>query len=206
MPSEVELGDPGHTAVLCVECQRGVLGPGSVLPALREDSGPLVGTLERLLAGARAASVSVVHATYEGGLGCAPTGTAPLWRTLARRTEHFAPGHPDTEVLPELLGDGDLVLPRHHGLCPTKDSELMPVLRGRGVRTVVLTGVSVNVALMLAAGDLSHEGFTVVVPADAVGGTPADYVRQVLRNSLAMLATLTTVDDLLTHWATGRST
>jgi nicotinamidase-related amidase len=201
MAGDRDLGDPRHTAVVCVECQRGVLGPDSVLPVLRDDTGPLLAGLGRLLAGARASEATVVHATYEGGLGGSnPTGTAPLWRTLAPRTAHFAPGHPDTRVLPELLGEGDLVIPRHHGLCPTKGSELMPVLRGRGVRTVVLTGVSVNLALPLAAGDLVHEDFAVVIPTDAVGGTPPDYARLALRHTLAMLATLTSVDDLLAHW------
>ena len=37
-------------------------------------------------------------------------------------------------------------------------------------------------------------------PTDAVGGTPADYVPKALRHTLSMLATLTSVDDLLAHW------
>ncbi|MGC2377670.1 MAG: cysteine hydrolase, partial [Mycobacterium sp.] len=34
--------DPETTAVVCVECQNGVLGPESVLPALAADSAELV--------------------------------------------------------------------------------------------------------------------------------------------------------------------
>nr|WP_232292104.1 isochorismatase family protein [Frankia sp. QA3] len=64
-------------------------------------------------------------------------------------------------------------MPRRHGLSPTWRTELLPVLRCRGVRTIVLAGVSVNVALLLAAGETVQEGFGVVVPRDAVAGTPA---------------------------------
>lgn len=197
------LGAPERTAVLCVECQRGVLGPDSVLPVLRNDAAPLIGRLDRLLRAARSAKMPIVHATFEGHLGGRPTGTAPLWRTLDERTAGWAPGHPSTEVLPELSDPGDLVLPRHHGLWPTRGSELIPLLHGFGVHTVVLTGVSVNVALPLTAADLAQEGFGVLVPKDAVAGTPADYAEHALRHTMAMLARLTTVDALIEHWAAG---
>jgi nicotinamidase-related amidase len=99
------------------------------------------------------------------------------------------------------LAPTDLVLPRHHGLFPTLDSELLPVLKGLGVRTIVLTGVSLNLALPLTAGHLTQEGFHLIVPRDAVGGTPADYAKGVLDNTIAVLGRITTVDDLIGEWA-----
>jgi nicotinamidase-related amidase len=188
-------------AVVCVECQNGVLGPESVLPALAADSAGLIAALRRLLDGARDRGVRVVHATYEGTLGGDHTGTARLWRALGPATAGWAPGTTETQVVPELLGPTDLVLPRHHGLFPTMDSELLPVLKGLGVRTIVLTGVSLNLALPITAGHATQAGFKLVVPCDAVGGTPADYANQVLDNSIAVLGRLTTVDDLIAEWA-----
>jgi nicotinamidase-related amidase len=188
-------------AVLCVECQNGVLGPESVLPALAADSAGLIAALRRLLDGARDRGVRVVHATYEGTLGGDHPGTARLWRALGPATAGWAPGTTETQVVPELLGPADLVLPRHHGLFPTMDSELLPVLKGLGVRTIVLTGVSLNLALPITAGHATQAGFKLVVPRDAVGGTPADYANQVLDNSIAVLGRLTTVDDLIAEWA-----
>lgn len=187
-------------AVLCVECQNGVLGPSSVLPQLATDSAALVTNLRRLLDAARTAGVRVVHATFEGTLGGGHPGTARIWRTLGPLTESWAPGRPETQVVAELLDDSDLVLPRHHGLFPTIDSELLPVLRGLGVRTVVLTGVSLNLALPTTAGHLTQAGFELVVPRDAVGGTPPSYAEQVLDNSIAVLGRLTSVDELIAAW------
>ena len=190
-----------RTAVLCVECQNGVLGPESVLPALAADSGDLIGNLTRLLDAARRAGIPVVHATYEGVLGGRHTGTARLWRALGPATANWVVGTPATQVISELMAPSDLVLPRHHGLFPTLDSELLPVLKGLGVQTIVLTGVSLNLALPITAGHATQAGFRLVVPRDAVGGTPADYANQVLDNTIAVLGRITTVDDLIAEWA-----
>ncbi len=187
-------------AVVCVECQTGVLGPHSVLPQLAAASAGLVDTIGRLLDAARRYGTRVVHATYEGSLGGGHPGTARLWRVLGPLTATWSPGDPQTQVLPELLVPTDLVLPRHHGLFPTLDSELLPVLRGLGVSTVILAGVSLNLALPITAGHVTQAGFDLVVPRDAVAGTPADYGNQVLDNTIAVLGRLTTVDDLIAEW------
>src|SRR3954467_12379322 len=189
--------DPTTVAVLCVECQNGVLGSDSVLPALADDCGGLVAAIGRLLDAARTADVHVVHATYEGALGAQPVGTARIWRALAPATADWSAGSTATQVIPELLAPTDLVLARHHGLFPTVDSELLAVLRGMGVNTVVLTGVSLNLALPHTAGNLTQAGFQVVVPRDAVGGPPASYAEQVLTHTMALLGKITTVDELV---------
>jgi nicotinamidase-related amidase len=193
--------DPSTTAVVVVEAQQGVLGEGSILPDLAREARDIVPSIARLLEAARGRGVTVVHATFEGVLGAQHRGTAPLWRALTGPSQEWAPGHPGTQVLPELLDDGDLVLPRHHGLSPTWKTEVLPVLRGRGVKTIVLTGVSLNVALLLGAAEAEAEGFAVVVPRDAVAGTPREYGDQVLRHTMAMLARITTVGDLVAGWA-----
>jgi nicotinamidase-related amidase len=193
--------DPATVAVLCIECQNGVLGPDSVLPVLAGDCRGLIADIRRLLDAARAAGAHVVHATYEGTLGGDPVGTARLWRALAPATAEWSPGAVATQVIPELLGATDLVLPRHHGLFPTADSELMSVLRGLGVHTVVLAGVSLNLALPHTAGDLTQAGFRLVVPRDAVGGTPQSYAEQVLNHTIAVLGKVTTVDELIASWS-----
>ena len=194
------------TAVVCIECQNGVLGPRSVLPALAADSAALVDHVCRLLDAAREFGARVVHATYEGNLGGRPMGTARLWRALGPATADWAPGSPETSVVPVLLKPTDLVLPRHHGLFPSLDSELFPVLKGFGVTTIVLVGVSLNLAITHTAGHATQAGFDLVVPRDAVGGTPAAYAEQVLDNTISVLGRLVTVDQLIGEWTEKPST
>ena len=74
-------------------------------------------------------------------------------------------------------------------------------MRSLGVSTVIAVGVSLNVGVLglcLGATDL---GYRAVVPTDAVVGVPLAYGDAVLTNSVAMVATLSTVDELLTSWS-----
>ena len=176
--------------------------PDSVLPQLAADSAGLVAVLPRLLDAARSYGARVVHATYEGTLSAVDIQARhALWRTLGPLTASWRPGSHETQVLPQLLASTDLILPRHHGLFPTLDSELLPVLKGLGVQTVVLAGVSLNLALPTTAGHVTQAGFNLVVPRDVVGGTPTEYGNQVLDNSIAVLGRITTADALIEEWA-----
>ena len=50
---------------------------------------------------------------------------------------------------------------------------------------------------MLVAVDL---GYHVVVPRDAVVGIPVEYGNSVLDNTISLLATITTTDELIATW------
>ena len=71
--------------------------------------------------------------------------------------------------------------------------------------TVVLGGVSLNLAITHTAGHVTQAGFDLVVPRDAVGGTPAEYAEQVLDNTIAVLGRLTTIDQLIGEWTAALS-
>ena len=68
------------------------------------------------------------------------------------------------------------------------------------VPAIVVTGVSVNVAVTNLVMDAVNAGYQVVVPRDGVCGIPADYAAAVLDQTVALLATLTTTDDLIEAW------
>ena len=117
----------------------------------------------------------------------------------SKRREPGEPGPPAPAVLHPGLGaePADLVMPRLHGLSPLYDSGVDIALRHMGVTTIVVTGVSVNVALTATVIDAVNRDYQVVVPRDAVAGVGAEYVKAVLDNTLALLATLTTTTDLV---------
>lgn len=197
------LVSPWRTAVLTSEVQNGVVGEEAVLPALAEAArGTMIPALARLLKSARAASVDVVHATFERRIdGKGANTNARLFHAVADSPVKLLPGSPATKVVPEVgVEPTDLVLTRTHGLNPMSGTELEPVLRNLGVSTLVVTGVSVNVAITNLVMEAVNRGFDVVVPRDAVCGIPADYAEAVIDNTLALLATITTVDELATIW------
>jgi len=194
---------PWRTAVVTSEVQNGVVGDEAVLPALAEAArGTMIPALSRLLKSARAASVDVVHATFERRIdGKGASTNARLFHAVADSPVKLLPGSAATKVLPEVRAmPTDLVLTRTHGLNPMSGTDLEPVLRNLGVSTIVVTGVSVNVAITNLVMEAVNRGFDVVLPRDAVCGVPAEYADAVIDNTLALLATLTTVDALVEIW------
>jgi len=198
----VELLAPRHTALVTQECQRGVIGDQAVLPELARLAAPIVPAIARLAAAARRAGVRVVHCTAvrrADGLGS--NRNARLFLATRRSPVPMLPGSPAAEVVPEIgVSDADLVVPRLHGLSPMHSTELDPILRNLGVRTVVAVGVSVNLALTNLVFDAVNAAYQVVVPRDAVAGVPAAYVDAVLEHTLGLVATLTTTADVLAAW------
>jgi hypothetical protein len=47
-------------------------------------------------------------------------------------------------------------------------------------------------------------GYTAVVPSDAIAGVPADYTPVMIRNTLALVATIATTEDVLGAWKRSR--
>lgn len=201
MPLDLaRLVDPAHTALVTQECQRGVIGDRSMLPALGVAAAPIIPRLARLAAGARRAGVRVVHCTATrrpDGLGS--SRNARLF--MATRGSAMLPGSAEAEILPEIgVAESDLVVPRLHGLSPMHGTELDPILRNLGVKTIVAVGVSVNIALTNLVFDAVNAAYQVVVPRDAVAGLPADYVDAVFEHTLGLVATLTTTEELVALW------
>jgi nicotinamidase-related amidase len=105
-------------------------------------------------------------------------------------------------LVPELAGDPhDLEVPRLHGMTPFTSTSLDQILRNLGVTTVVPSGVSVNLGVFGMALSAVDLGYQVVLPRDAVTGVPQEYADAVIDNSIALLATLSTVDDVLDAWS-----
>jgi nicotinamidase-related amidase len=74
------------------------------------------------------------------------------------------------------------------------------MLRAEDVTTVVVAGVSLNVAVPNLVFELGHRAYHVVVVRDAVAGYPVEYGEQVLKHTLRMVATLATTDEVLAVW------
>ena len=110
-------------------------------------------------------------------------------------------GSPEAELVPQLGPEaGDLVSTRFHGVSPFIGTSVDPWLRSLGVRTVVATGVSVNLGVLGLTIEAVNFGYRVVVPRDAVAGVPAEYAEALLANTFPLISTLTTTDDLLRAW------
>ena len=199
-----ELVRPATTVLLTQECQRGVVGPDSMIPALAEaarTSGALA-NVARLVHAARAANVGVLHALAarrRDGRGA--NTNARLFVSVAREPNQqwldSDAALPLEEFGPD---DSDLTSTRLHGLSPIFGQDVDGLLRNLGCRTLVIVGVSTNVAIPNAVFDAVNLGYQVVLPVDAVAGVPVGYSDIIIRNSLSLVATTTSTDEVLACW------
>jgi biuret amidohydrolase len=204
MPIDLRsLLDPRTTVVVTSECQNGVIGPASYLPELAEAAAPRIPTMGRLVHGARTAGVQVIHCVFwrrADGRGSNTNGR--IFAIANKVAPAMDPGSEAALPVPEVgLSPDDLVSGRYHGADPIEGTDLDPLLRNCGARTVVIAGVSVNVALVGLTLGLLNRGYQVVVPRDAVAGIPVDYSETMLDNTYAIVATVLTTDEVLDAWA-----
>jgi nicotinamidase-related amidase len=201
--------DPSTTAVLTMEMQNGVVGEDALFGALVEElarAGTL-GTVKRLCAGARDAGARVVHCTVEtrpDGAGSTENCKIFAMSAKQRREQGVTPtdlGTPGVELIDGLEDPRDIVVPRMHGMTPFTSTSLDQILRNLGIRTVIATGVSINLGVFGMALTALDLGYQVVIPTDAVAGVPREYADAVLEHSLSLIATLTTTDEVLDIWA-----
>jgi nicotinamidase-related amidase len=156
-----------------------------------------------VLAAARARGVPVFHCLMvrrPDGAGAA--ANCLLLAATRKSARPLLPGSPQQAPVAALApADGEWVVTRWHGVTPFHGTELDALLRNLGVRTVVATGVSVNIGILGLVIEAVNAGYQVVIPTEAVTGTPDEYVAAVMEHTLRLLATLAPVDRVVGVWS-----
>jgi len=201
------LTKPEKTAVIVSECQEGVIGK-QVPENLRQLADAVLSSsmltfLPRLLDSARDVGIHVFHCIYEQRQdGLAGSYNTPLTAALRRAGARMVKGTPEANIVPELTPKSDdFIVSRLRGETAFHDTGLDSMLRNLGIENVILTGVSLNVAIPGTAIEAANRGYWVVLPTDCVAGFPPDYCKAVLQYSLRSIAYLTSSDDLMSTWS-----
>jgi nicotinamidase-related amidase len=144
----------------------------------------------------RPLGVPVVHVTVQAYPGFAGwTANSLLTGVFTKRP--LVVGDPSVDIHPLLAPDpSDFVIARHRGITSFHGTELEPLLRNLGVTSVIMTGVSVNVAVTGSTIEAVNRGFTVAVPRDCVAGATDETHDFMLDNIVRLLATVTTSDEI----------
>jgi len=199
-----QLLDPAHTALLLMECQEGIIGGGAGHLSALAESVARHGTIDqiaRVLAAARRSKVPVFYLTAARRADSAGASANCLLLALGRKGTPLLPGSPRQAVVKALAPhEGDFVVTRLHGVTPFHAGELDQLLRNLGIKTVVATGVSVNIGIPGMTIEAVNYGYQVVIPRQAVAGTPDEHVDSVFEHTLRLLATVATVDDVVAAW------
>jgi biuret amidohydrolase len=172
--------EPGKCALLIIDMQRDFLEPGGFGEMLGNDVAQLRRTIEpnrRLLAAWRKAGLLVVH-TREGHRqdladlppskwrrGNPPTrigGHGPMGRILIRGED----GH---DIIPELYPlRGEPIIDKP-GKGAFWSTDLHAILQHRGIRQLVVTGVTTEVCVSTTVREANDRGYECLVLEDCVG-------------------------------------
>ena len=205
-----QLVTPAHTAVVTMELQKGIVGAEAILQALpvAVNEAGILDIAGRVCRHARAVGARVVHAVMEerpDGAGQAVNCKIFALGAKRRAEVGHSPtdiGQPGVALVDELdVQPSDIKVTRMHGMTPFTGTELDAVIRNMGVHTIVLMGVSLNLGIIGAALSALDHGYQVIVVRDAVVGLPKEYAEAVLANSLSMIATIITADELIEAWS-----
>lgn len=195
------LEDDDRAALLVIECQRGVLDPElAIFPSLAEAATEreILGRIAALAGAWRSAGLPVVHVhvMHRPDFGGAAM-TNPITAASAKRGL-MVTGSAHVDAMPEVAPEpGDYVSVRHSGLGMWYGTDLDVTLRNLGVTTVVLTGVSTNIALFAGSIGAVDRGYHAVVVEDATAGADADVHEVMTTQTLPLLAAVVSTTDVL---------
>ena len=143
----------------------------------------------------------MIHCTAESLPNGFGTNTNARLFVAARRRglENRAPSA-EVQPVSDVFEPDDLVLPRMHGLSPLTGTHLDSLLRNEGKKSLVVLGVSLNLAVTNLVMDAVNRSYSVVLVSDAVVGVPVEYGREVVQHTLALVSTVVTSRQLELVW------
>jgi len=195
---------PVDRAALClVEMQNDIVhesnigerGLGGVLAQQVEKRG-IIAKLAALTSAARARGVPVLYINFCGKPGF-PRPNTRLHRVSGSKPR-LVEGTWGVKVHEALTPEPqDFVLERTVGVDGSYGTQLYPVLRQLGRTTMLMTGVSTNLAVEGIVRASVNRSFDLVVLEDCCTSYPDEWHRFSIENIMPLLATVTTSDAVL---------
>jgi ureidoacrylate peracid hydrolase len=157
--------DVPRTAVLVIDMQNDFVEEGA--PLEFPEGRRIVPAIQKVLTAARAREMPVVYAAHVHRPGGADLGIHRELYPPVAAGEALVDGERGVEILPELAPrPGEPVIKKHrYNSFYATDLEI--ILRGLGVETVVLTGMTTECCVLGTARGALERGFCSVVVADA---------------------------------------
>ena len=197
---------PDRAALAIIDMQKDLVLDGFLCDRAGRDlsaTRAIVPNLVRLLDGARAAGVLVVHVGF-WTLPDHASDSGP-WLAQRRRATYSSDvlciaGSEGAAFIDELAPRAGEVWIRKHRYSAFKGTDLDMVLRAHRVQTVITTGVSTNVCVESTLRDAFETGYYVVVPSDAAASWDMTLHEATLRTVAHRFGLVTAIEEILAVW------
>src|SRR5947208_14656888 len=213
MPYRVERIDRQRTALIVVDMENYFVAPGAPLetPAGRA----MLPTLKRALTFCRERGIRFIYTTHAHRRdGCDMGRFEDLWPPIRHRTG-LVDGEPGIEISPEIAPRADEIVITKRRYSAFYGTDLEIILRGVGVDTVVISGVTTENCCHATARDALFRDYRVVFLSDATatfdypdvgqGGMSADEVHHATLVVLSVsTAHVMTTDEFIARTAVAR--
>ena len=195
--------DASRAALCIVEMQNDIVhesnignrGMGGVLAAQVQKRG-VITKLQAVIAAARTAAVPILYVNFCGKPGFPRPNT--LIHRRSQRHPMLVEGTWGVETHAALAPKPeDFVLERTVGVDGSYGTQLYPVLRMLGRTTMLMSGVSTNLAVEGIVRASVNRGFDVVVLEDCCASYPDEWHRFSIENIMPLLATVTTAEAVV---------
>jgi nicotinamidase-related amidase len=181
--------DPATTALVLIDLQKGIIA-GTTLPNASAD---VVSRAATLASACRAKGITVVLVHVDPG----PNGVL-FPRPQADQPRPSTPNAPDfADFAPELGREpGDVVVTKHQ---PNAfyNTDLEVQLQRRGVRTIILGGISTNLGVESTARAAHERGYEQIFVPDVMAARELDLHEHTVRRILPTMGRVRGLDEVM---------
>jgi nicotinamidase-related amidase len=194
--------DPETTALVLIEYQNDFTSEGGVLhgavSGVMDSTGMLANTKD-IVAAARAAGVTIMHAPISFAEGYNEISSHPygiLKGVVDGKA--FVKGSWGAAIVDELApAGGDIVIEGKRGLDTFASTNLDFILRSKGITTLILSGFLTNCCVESTMRSGYENGYRVITLTDCVAGTSTEEHENALKYDFPMFSVPMSAVDLI---------
>lgn len=196
--------DPAHTALLVIDVQNDFCADGGYIDKLlgrdMSQCQGVVGPIQTLIDAARDSGVPVfwINANYASEHLAVPV--LAKQKAGGVTMECCVPGTWGADYFGGLKPEADDIVIEKHRYNAFSGTPLDNLLRARGIKTLVLTGVQTNVCVDSTLRDGFSRGYYIVIPEDGVGSHTPELHQATLANVRMLFGTVCESDDITQQW------
>ncbi len=192
----------GKTALLVLDMQEDIVGDGGKgeplgFPKACRESG-IISKIQSLLKAFRDRNLPVIHVVAEFN----PIVPFPAYGSFydyIKKERPCATGSKGIQIIPDLEPIWGESVVRKWNIGIFSHSNLEEVLKYYRAETLVLTGVATNLVVHMAALQATDQGYSVIVPKDAVTSSDREAHDFTLTKVLPLISLVTTTEEVLSN-------